>query len=176
MNIFSPTPPFTMKYKILLLLVLISLSSFTSVHKFYVSVTEIEYNEKVQSLQIISRVFIDDFENVLKARYDGDIKLGANSETSNAEDFIKKYLEQKLEITLDGRLVEEKYLGKEYQNDMIIFYVEVPQVKRFKEISVRNSVLMDLFEEQKNLIHVEIDGKTKSMVLVSGNDKNTINF
>lgn len=165
-----------MKYKILLLLVLISLSSFTSVHKFYVSVTEIEYNEKVQSLQIISRVFIDDFENVLKARYDGDIRLGANSETSNAEDFIKKYLEQKLEITLDGRLVEEKYLGKEYQNDMIIFYVEVPQVKRFKEISVRNSVLMDLFEEQKNLIHVEIDGKTKSMVLVSGNDKNSINF
>lgn len=176
LKLFAPTPYFTMNYKVLLFLAVISLSSFTSVHKFYVSVTEIEYNEKAQSLQIISRVFIDDFENVLKARYDKDIKLGARVETSGAEKHIEKYLEQKIDVALDGKPVEVEYLGKEYQNDMILFYIEVPQVKKFKEITVRNSVLMDLFEEQKNLVHVELNGRTKSMVLVSDNDKNSINF
>lgn len=165
-----------MYYRILFILALISLSSFTSVHKFYVSVTEIEYNEKAQSLQIISRVFIDDFENVLKARYDNNITLGARTETSGAEDYIEKYLEQKIDVSLDGKPVKVEYLGKEYKNDMILFYIEAPQVKKFKEITVRNSVLMDLFEEQKNLVHVELNGQTKSMVLVSDKDKNSINF
>ena len=31
-------------------------------HPIHVSVTEVEYNEKSKSLQIISRIFIDDLE------------------------------------------------------------------------------------------------------------------
>ena len=52
------------------------LSAFKSgAHEFYLSVTEIEYNNEEQSLQIITRVFIDDFQNVLNERYDADIQL-----------------------------------------------------------------------------------------------------
>lgn len=170
------TSRLTMKKRFLLLLAVLGLSSFSEAHKFYVSVTEIEHNEKVESLQIISRVFIDDFENVLKARYNKDIKLGKNLESAGVEEFVEKYLKQKINISLDGETVELNYLGKEYQNDMLLFYIEVPQVKHFKKIAVKNSVLMDLFEDQKNLVHIELNGKTKSMVLVSGDDNNSVNF
>ena len=165
-----------MKYKILLFLAFAGLTSFKAAHKFYVSVTEIEYNQKVQSLQIITRVFVDDFENVLRARYNDDIRLGARSESSGAEEYMKKYLVQKLAIELDGRPVELKYLGKEYENDMILFYIEAPEVNKFESITVRNTILMDLFEEQKNLVHVELNGRTKSLVLVSGDEENVIKF
>ncbi|WP_311196134.1 DUF6702 family protein [Antarcticibacterium sp. 1MA-6-2] len=127
-------------------------------------------------MQILSRVFIDDFEDVLKDRYDKNIKLGPRLETSGVEEYIEKYLEQKIDVALDGKKVEVKYLGKEFQNDMILFYIEVPGVKPFKEISVKNSVLMDLFEEQKNLVHVVLNGRTRSMVLISDKDMDSIKF
>jgi len=39
-------------------------------HEYYVSVTKIEYVKKEKSLQIISQIFIDDFEKLIHERYD----------------------------------------------------------------------------------------------------------
>ena len=52
------------------LILLLPLFAFTAAHKFYVSVTNVTYSEKNEALQITSRVFIDDLEEVLKERYD----------------------------------------------------------------------------------------------------------
>lgn len=164
-----------MKIKITLLLVFISFCSFTTYHKFYVSVTEIEHNKKAQSLQIISRVFIDDFENLLKMRYNSNLRLGKD-ESSQSDGYIKKYLNQKMEISVDGMPLHLNYIGKEYENDMILFYIEAPNVTSFRNIEVKNSVLMDLFEEQKNLVHVKRNGDTKSLVLASGKERDVLNF
>lgn len=165
-----------MKYKVALLLLVLVFSSFKAVHKYYVSVTEIEYNEKTGSLQIISRVFIDDFEDLLKKRYDPEVVLGSNFESPNAKEYIKKYTEQKLELNVDGKPVKLNYLGKEYENDMLVLYLEVPQVPQFKKIRVKNTILMDMFEEQKNLIHVAYKNKTKSLILSSGSEEDQLNF
>jgi hypothetical protein len=165
-----------MKKIVLLLLLFIGVSSFTAFHKFYVSVTEIEYNEKAQSLQIISRVFTDDFENVLKKRYGKDLRLEEGNETPQIASFIQEYLEQKLQIKVDNKPVEIRYLGKEYENDVLLLYIEVPEIHAFQKIAVSNYVLMDLFQEQKNLVHVEYGGKTKSLVLLEGNQAGVLNF
>lgn len=165
-----------MKKKLFLLVLLPVLFSFAALHKFYVSVTEIEYNEKAKSLQIISRVFTDDLENLLKKRYDQNARLGANIETAGVSSHFEKYLEQKIEIKVDGKPVKLNYLGKEYENDMILLYIEVVDVPAFNKIEVRNTVLMDLFREQKNLVHVEHKGKTRSLVLADGREEDALNF
>ena len=56
--------------------IVLTLSSFAGLHKFYLSVTNVDYAEKEESLQIISRIFVDDMENALKTRYDFDARLG----------------------------------------------------------------------------------------------------
>lgn len=165
-----------MKKVVSVLLLLIAFSSFSAFHKFYVSVTEIEYNKKTKSLQIISRVFTDDFENLLKKRYDKDLRLEAGNETPETSLYIRKYLEQKFQIWIDNKPVQINYLGKEYENDVILLYIEVPEVQDFKKISVKNEVLMDLFREQKNLVHVEHHGEIKSLVLLEGKEEGNLSF
>ncbi len=165
-----------MKLKITLLFLVFSLSSFTGLHKFYVSVTEIEYNEETRSLQIISRVFIDDLEDLLKKRYNENVQLGKKNETKDVNALVKKYFEQKLKIEVNGKPVQVQFLGKEYENDMLLLYLEAPNVSEFKEIKVKNTVLMDLHEEQKNLIHVEFKNVVKSLILISGKEENVLNF
>ena len=82
-----------MKKSILSVLVLLfALTSFTTVHKFYVSVTNINYSEKNDALQITSRIFIDDLEALLKERYEIDAALDTDKESPLVEDYIKKYL------------------------------------------------------------------------------------
>ena len=165
-----------MKMKILLILLLVSFTSFTANHKFYVSVTEIKYNPKAQDLEIISRVFINDFEALLQKRYDKSVRLDGPKETDKADEYIKKYLGEKMQIWLDGKSYSVKYLGKEYENDMAVLYLEVPNVKPFNSIKVRNTVLTDMFSEQKNLVHVEYKGDIKSLILTRSNQEESINF
>lgn len=165
-----------MKSKILFLLIIFSLSSFSAYHKFYVSVTEIEHNEKNSSLQVISRVFTDDLEKVLKERFDPDLRLGKKVETQGVEAYLKKYLEQRFTVEVDGKPLKITFLGKEYENDMTLFYIEIPEVKGFSNIKVENTMLLDMFEEQKNLIHVQYKGKTKSLILAEGKESDVLNF
>lgn len=165
-----------MKIRILFLLLLFSLSSFKTDHKFYVSVTEIEYNNKAKSLQIISRVFIDDLEKLLQKRYDASLVLTGKNDSEKVDNYLKKYLDQKIEIRVDGKPYKLNYIGKEYENDLLLIYIEIPDVPEFKEIRIKNAVLTDMFSEQKNLVHVEYKGETKSLILANGRDEDQIIF
>ncbi len=154
-----------MKKRLLLLIAVLPLFAFTAVHKFYVSSTDIEYNEEANSLQIISHVFIDDLEKLLKERYREDLYLLKEGEHPQADQFVKKYFKDKLTITVDGKERQLNYLGKEYDKDQLLVYIEVEGVEPFSNIGVKNAVLTDLFPEQKNVIKVAYKKDIKSLLL-----------
>ena len=163
--------------KILILLVLLLPQlSFTTAHKFYVSVTDVEYNENQKSLQIISHVFIDDLEKLLKERYKEDLFLLKKGEHPEADAFVRKYFQDKMKISVNGKERTLKYLGKEYDNDELLVYIEVENVEPFKNIEVENTVLTDIFPQQKNIVKVENKGEIKSLLLMRSNAKGTLNF
>lgn len=153
------------------------LSGFKSgAHEFYLSVTEIEYNRQQQSLQIITRVFIDDFQNVLNQRYGAKLQLSEEAEEGVIAGNISKYLQQKLKLRVHGEELQLNYLGKEYDADQLILYIEVENVAPFNNIEVTNSILTDLFDEQKNIVHVKVNDKTKSLLLMRQQETEKLSF
>ncbi len=153
------------------------LSAFKSgAHEFYLSVTEIEYNKEEQSLQIITRVFIDDFQNVLNERYNEDLQLSQEDEEGPVRENIAKYLAQKLRLNANGKDLQLNFLGKEYDADQLILYIEVEDVAPFNKIEVTNEILTDLFDDQKNVVHVKVDGKTKSLLLMRQQESEKLIF
>ncbi|SEM20498.1 hypothetical protein SAMN04487910_4431 [Aquimarina amphilecti] len=164
------------KLLFILSVLLISLSSFTTLHKFYVSVTQIEYIEEQKSLQIISRIFIDDIEEVLRKRYDENIELVSEKEETKVDQYLATYLKQKLSITVNGEEVFFDFIGKEYDNDLLLCYLEIKNIEALKTIVVSNQVLMDFFDDQQNIIHVKKDKKRKSLILEKEKDEGVLKF
>ena len=153
------------------------LSGFKSgAHEFYLSVTEIEYNRQQQSLQIITRVFIDDFQNVLNQRYGAKLQLSEEAEEGAIAGNISKYLQQKLKLRVHGEELQLNYLGKEYDADQLVLYIEVENVTPFNNIEVTNSILTDLFDDQKNIVHVKVNDKTKSLLLMRQQETEKLSF
>ena len=168
-----------MKYlKKSLLVLLLPLVAFTVAHKFYVSVTNISYSEKDQSLQITSRIFIDDFEQVLFERYGIEAHLATDLESALADEYIEKYLKTKFLMFVNSEQRQYKVLGKKYDNDIMICYLEIPEIhiEKIKSIAVQNELLTDLFDEQQNVVHFKIKGKKKSFVLIKENNKGMLNL
>ncbi|MEM7487151.1 MAG: DUF6702 family protein [Bacteroidota bacterium] len=166
-----------MRKSFLLAVVLLPLLSFT-LHKFYVSVTNINYSEEDASFQITSRVFIDDLEAVLEERYDIDPELATQNEAKVADEYIEKYFKAKFAVELNGEITAYSFLGKKYDNDVVICYLELTDVdfSTLKSISVQNEILTDMFEEQKNIVHFKWKDEKRSFVLIRENNKGMLNF
>jgi len=162
--------------RILFLVALLPLILSFTAHKFYVSITKIEFSQEEQSLQIITKLFIDDIEDVLQERYSPSISLDPEKESPRAADFLKEYVLQKLKIKVNGTPVKLNYIGHEYENDVVKSYIEVENVSELTSIEVENKMLMDLFEEQQNIIHIKRYKKRKSLVLGIENPVGMLNF
>ncbi|MGO3182306.1 MAG: DUF6702 family protein [Aequorivita sp.] len=155
-----------MKYlRIFILFLVFPLVSATTAHKFYVSITKIEYVKEKGSIQIITKIFTDDIENALRMKYDRSISLDSKKETEAADEDLKKYILQKIKIKVNGKPVQLKYIGKEYATDMVVAYLEVTDVKELKAIEIENKVLMELFPEQQNIIHLKTSKSRRSLIL-----------
>lgn len=166
-----------MKKTFALLFAFIVLTSFASKdHETYLSVTEIEYDQEEKSLQIVSRVFIDDLENVLSKRYQQEVSLSYEKDLEKNKDIIARYIDQKLKIKVEGKDRKLKFLGSKFDADQIVLFIEGPEVENFKQIKVENLILTDLFDSQKNIVHVKKGESIESMLLMKGNGSKTVSF
>jgi len=162
--------------RIALLACVLSFSAYSYIHKYYISVTQIDYVKEQQSVQIISRIFIDDLESLLRERYDESITLGSNKETSLTDSYIEKYLSEKIKIKIDGKDCGFKYLGKEFDVDIVKVYLEIQGIKSISSFQITNKVLFDLFKEQNNMVKVNINSTKKSYLLTFQNYEAVLNF
>jgi hypothetical protein len=161
-----------------LLFLLLPLFAFTVAHKFYISVTNVGYSDKDKSLQITSRIFIDDMEKVLSERYDIKAQLATEEEMEGAQGLIEKYVRAKFKVEVNGQSVPYDLLAIKYDFDVLICYLEVPDIdlSRTTSIEIQNDILTDVFEEQQNVVHFKIKDKKKSFVLMRDQNKGMLNL
>ena len=81
-------------------------------------------------------------------------------------------------VEINGETVKYEFIGKKYDTDMVIYYLEVPDVplKNLKQIGIQNEVLTDIYDDQQNVVHFNINGKKKSHVLVKSHTKGMLNL
>jgi hypothetical protein len=166
-----------MKNKQLYLLLFIAplLLSF-SVHKYYLSLTQIEFVKEKQSVQIIMNVFIDDIETALNKNHAINLQLNTKKELKENDTYFEKYLTKHFMIKIDGVEKKATYLGKAYEGDNVFLYLEIENISRIKELEIFNSVLVTHFPKQQNLIKAKINGINRSKLLNKRNDKALLKF
>lgn len=164
-----------------ILTILLLTNSFLStskedLHKFYMSVTEIEHNTQSQSLEITIHIFTDDFEATLEASSNEKIRLGTTREHSDTDKYIKAYLKNNLEITVNNKQQSFNYIGKEAEINKTFCYIEIPNVDKIEKISIKNTLLFDLYDGQKNIIKVKYNNQKKSLLLTNNKSKGSLQF
>jgi len=161
--------------KYLLILFIIPLTAF-SVHKYYISLCEIEHNEKQNSVQITLGMFIDDIELTLNKNHKTKLNIATVDEYSAIDQYFEEYLNKHFIITINNKLKAYEYIGKEYEDDIVRFYLEIPYIEHIQSISVKNTSLIKFFEDQQNIIKIKANQKHKTFYLNKQNDKGLLNF
>ncbi|MEZ5022938.1 MAG: DUF6702 family protein [Chitinophagales bacterium] len=149
----------------LLLGLLLSLSATfnsSAFHPLHVSVCEINHNAEKEWLEVTIKIFADDFQDVLEERTGIITHIGLPNEDVKTNDFIFDYLQEKIQININGEPREIKFSGKEVEDVSTWCYLYVPNVSEIKSIEVSNSVMVHWFNDQINVTHIDCNDKLKS--------------
>lgn len=145
-----------------------------SVHKFYVSIYQINYVPQKKMIQITSRIFIDDMNNALEKKYHKKTFVGTDRETADDVVLMKKYLAEKFVLKLNGSAKPMNFLSKEVEANVIVSYFSIKEVSKINSLSIENSALLEVNEEQQNIIQANISGEKESLLLTSDNFKGVL--
>lgn len=126
---------------------------------------EVEYMPEQKTVQIIIGFFIDDLELTLNNAHKIKFNLDTPDEHSNSDDYLKKYLQDNLQLKINGELQPFEYVGKEYDLDLVRFYLEISDINSLEVFELKNTCLLTDFEDQKNIIKLKVKDYHKTFYL-----------
>lgn len=133
-------------------------------HPLHISVTYVDYNPKTSSFEITHKIFIDDFETALQLYDNESFQLGTEKELPDTDSYIKKYMAKQFEVKVNGEIISGEYLGREMDLESIWIYHEIKDVPNAEAIEVKNAVLLDLYDDQKNITHLKYKAQKQSFL------------
>lgn len=145
-------------------------------HKFYMGLYQVNYASEKRMVQITSRNFIDDLNTILEKKYKKKFYLGSENETPESVEFLKKYLAENFKIKINGQPYSMVFLSKEIDGDVLVCYLRIKDVSKFSSVEITNSVLIDAFSEQQNIVHVSAFGVKKSLLFTESFTRDLLKF
>lgn len=149
------------------------------VHDFHLSKSLVEYSEADKALQISLYVFIDDLEEALRQNGADNLFIGTEKEDASAEKHMAAYFQNTFKIHVDDKEKQFEFLGKELSEDMIAVwcYLEIGELENLKTLKIKNSLLMEVFNDQTNMVTVKGPGnKRGGFLFQKGNDEGRMAF
>ncbi len=153
---------------------LIVLTFLMPKHDFHVSIAQVDYKD--QSLQMTLRVFTEDLENRLEEQSGLDLNLGSENEHAQAPQLIENYLKQTVGFNVNGQALEMAYIGLEVEFELSYLYLEFPCSKAPKKVEVKNRIFFDSFDDQSNIVNVQVGEELRSAFLSPGKGDYILEF
>ncbi len=134
-------------------------------HPFYVSVIDINHNTKESSLEVSIRIFTPDLEQTLQKYSTTKVDIANPKDKVLLDKQISTYINQKLQLKINGQPATINYIGHEIQMESVWIYADIPKVAQFKKIEINCNLLYDYKDLQSNIFHVKSKEIEKSFKL-----------
>lgn len=156
-------------FKYILIFGFLLVTNQANAHKFYMSITDMNYNSTTKSLQVAIKFFADDLELVLEKETGERILIGTENENTKTSDFISTYLKSHFIIEQNKGSLTPIFVGNETDKDYTWVYLEFKNFEPNESTSLTNTVLIEYFSKQANKVNFTKGKRTKSYTLHRNN-------
>ena len=144
---------------------ILSLFILPFVHDFHFSRTKAHYNSETQTLQMSMNVFTDDLE--LAVRTCGHEALKIDVETNSVTDsLLSIYVLSKFRASHAGLPLDMEWIGYECDYDVTYVYVESEAFSLDSTLLIDQTLLMEIFDDQENVLDFESSETEVSYILI----------
>lgn len=158
-----------------LVIILLCFTSF-AMHKFYVSVTQIDFVPEKKRFEITSRLFIDDLNKALTEQFKTNFYLGSNRESESQQEQLKQYFLSHFSIKINGKSKTIQFLQFEQEDDVLICYLKINDISKVTSLEINNTLLFNVIPEQQHITHTKVVNTKKSVLLTLENAKELLKY
>lgn len=151
---------------LILTIVFLMFSSF-GIHKFYTAIYQIEFIPKKERIEVTTRIFIDDLNEAIEKKYKQKVFIGTDKESPQDIELMKKYLVEKFQLKVNGKIKPMNFVSKEIEENVIICYLSIKGITKMKTLEVENTIITEVHHEQQNIIQAKFNGEKHSLLLTS---------
>lgn len=128
-------------------------------HKYHASLTQVEWNQQSNSLEVVVRVFADDLELAVSHATNQTWRLDHKREKP-----MWAYLQNKLVFKRGEKPLVVSPVGMENDVHQVWLYLEIPASGPPSELVLHNRLFIELYNDQVNTVNVTVRGETVSKV------------
>lgn len=154
----------------LLLLPLVALAR----HTYHASILELRLNPQQQQVELALKVFTDDLENALSKGRPQHLSL----QDPRALPLADAYLREHLALALPSASSRQprlplalKFVGMQPEKDAYWLYAKAALPRAATAVWLQNTVLLDLFSDQMNIVNAESNFKKVSELYRAGHEQ-----
>ncbi len=136
-------------------------------HDYHVSVTQMQYNTSSKLFEVSIRIFTDDLELALsKSNQNKRFTIRNNDQNDT---YVSAYLQKRFLLRNAQKGIQVlKYVGKEQEEDATWIYLEIPAPLPVSGLSLENSVLAEIFDDQVNMTNILLPSGKKTYLFKKG--------
>ena len=148
-----------------------------SAHEYHASVTNMQYDPKERVFEVSVRMFTDDLEKTLTKENDGQRVIFEKKYEKNNDLLLEKYVRKHFAIQNSQKQRKPfNYVGHETEAEAQWIYLELPYPEPFRGVTLQQSVLLDMFDDQVNLLTVNYNEQKKTFLFKKNQTVQEISF
>ncbi len=150
-----------------------------SAHPLKMSVANLSYDESNERYELDLRMYIDDFL-VVSGLLENEYQYRPSLASVPSKKMVANYVEENFKIRVNGRDIELEVHRVKFEE--LTIYVtfrmmDIVQPESIETIEVQDSIFVDRFVNQRNVIHVEIPGiRRRSLLFNKHQQKGVLEF
>jgi len=150
-----------MRFKAVLAAALLWCSAAAQAHNFHVGLTEISFNPRTGSTEVVHTYTAHDVEALLMNLYQRHFDLGLEEDQA----VFRRYLEKQFRITVNGKPLPLQWVGLQANVDSIIVFQEIEKTELPPGAVLLDGVLTDFLPQQVNNVNVSAPGRPAASIV-----------
>ncbi|MBU8893727.1 MAG: hypothetical protein KOO66_13185 [Bacteroidales bacterium] len=121
-------------------------------HPVHVSVTNMEYQPEKDNISLSFKIFTDDFQILFSHLYNIKIDFNENGNYSLYQEVIDNYFAEHFKVLFKDKELVLKNTGIKSNFEATWFFYDCAVSEIEGNLIVKNTLLLDLYPDQKNLL------------------------
>jgi len=149
-----------MRFKAVFAAALLWCSAAAQAHNFHVGLTEISFNPRTGSTEVVHTYTAHDVEALLMNLYQRHFDLGLEEDQA----VFRRYLEKQFRITVNGKPLPLQWVGMQANVDSIVVFQEIEKTGLPPGAVLLDGVLTDFLPQQVNNVNVSGPGRPTASI------------
>jgi hypothetical protein len=148
------------RFKALVAAVLLVVSAAAGAHRFHMGITELAFNPRSGSTEIVHTYMAHDIDDLLMNMYGRQFDLGDPDDQA----VLRKYVEGRFWLQgQDKARLPVRWVGMTVDSQSVVIYQELENAPLSKTAAIHQAVLMDFLPEQVNTVNLNNAGAIRSL-------------